>query len=179
MNPYKEYPHCPPHLFISKAKYLITGSVVRKQHLLESHEKREYFCKTLFEQASRLNWQLEAWACMSNHYHFIAQAPEDVESMTTLVRAIHSLSTRNINAIDRQPGRRVWWNYWDTCIRNEGSYLSMLRYVHENPIKHRLVDKAEDYPFCSYQWFITQANPDFSERVFSQPIDKLVIKDDF
>ena len=165
---YREYPHYPPHLFKPEAIYLITGSTVRKQPYLDTDEKKDFFCKTLFKQASRLNWKLEAWACMTNHYHFVAQAPQNVETMTTLIRSIHSLSARKINEIDNQSGRRVWWNYWDTCIRNEQEYLSMLKYVHENPIKHHLEMKPEDYSFCSYRWFMAMSETDFRQKILSR-----------
>jgi putative transposase len=176
---YKEYPHYPPHLFKPNAVYLITGSVIGKKNYLDLDEKKEFLCETLINHASRLNWQLEAWACMSNHYHLIARAPNDAASMTALVRAMHSLSARNINAIDKQPGRRVWWNYWDTCIRDENSYLAMLRYVHENPVKHQVVEKAEDYPYCSYRWFLEVAKSDFQQEVLSQFTEHVKVYDDF
>ena len=179
MEMFKEYSHNPPHLFRPNAIYVITGSLINKRHLLNSNDKKRFFCETLFERASKLDWKLEAWACLSNHYHFIAHAPENALSMRALIRSVHSLSARYVNSIDNKPGRRVWWNYWDTCIRNERSYLSMLRYVHENPVKYGFVDKAEDYPFCSYRWFLNVTDPDFQREVLTQPIKQVQVYDEF
>jgi putative transposase len=179
MEIFKEYRHYPPHLFRSNAIYVITASTINKLHLLNSSEKNKFFCETLFKRTSLHNWKLEAWACLSNHYHFIARAPENAASMTTLIREIHSLSARYINSMDNMLGRRVWWNYWDTCIRNEHSYLAMLRYVHENPVKHNLVEKAEEYPFCSYQWFLDVTDSGFKQKVLNQSLEQIRIYDDF
>jgi putative transposase len=179
MDIFKEYRHYPPHLFCPNAIYVITGSIMKKRHLMDSNEKKRFFCETLFKRVLQHNWQLEAWACLSNHYHFVARAPENASTMTTLIREVHSLSARYINAIDNETGRRIWWNYWDTCIRDERSYLSILRYVHENPVKHCVVEKAEDYPFCSYRWFIDVTNHEIQRKVLAQPIAYVQIYDEF
>jgi putative transposase len=179
MSTYKEYTHNPLHLFIPNAIYLIAGSTVGKKHYLETNEKKEFFCTTLVEHSSKLNWQLEAWACLANHYHTIAQAPECAETLPALIRAVHSLSARYVNKIDNIPGRKIWSNYWDTCIRNEKLYLTMLRYVHENPVKHQLVENAENYPFSSYRWFLDSSDTEFQNDVMTQSLERLIIDDDY
>jgi hypothetical protein len=70
-------------------------------------------------------------------------------------------------------------NYWDTCITHESSYLARLHYVHTNAVRHGLAMNPEDYPFCSYRWFLAKAEPQFRERVLASPLDKLNIRDDF
>jgi putative transposase len=179
MEIYKEYKHNPPHLFIPNATYLITGSVIRKFNYLDTDAKKAFFCEVLQKQSQKFNWRLDAWACLHNHYHFVGKAPENIESIVALIRAVHSLTARFINDTDGKPGRRVWWNYWDTCIRDEKSYLTMLRYVHENPVKHQLIEKAEDYPFSSYQWFMRVSDSDYKELVLSQDIQQIQVLDDF
>ena len=146
---YKVYLHTPPHYFTPNAMYMVTGSIVYKQHLLFENKYKEFFLTTLFEKANLLGWNLEAWAILHNHYHFISQAPENPTILTKLIRQVHSITGIQFNRWDNAPGRQVWQNYWDTCITYEKSYLARLRYVHENPVKHGLVDNAMDYPYCS------------------------------
>ena len=122
---------------------------------------------------------MEAWAILNNHYHFIAQAPYDATSLTKLVQQVHSISAIQINRWDNAPGRQVWQNYWDTCITYEKSYLARLRYIHENPVKHGLVENAVNYPYCSYKWFFEQSDNGLKEQVIAQPIDKVDVFDDF
>jgi putative transposase len=95
-----------------------------------------------------------------------------------LVRQIHSITAREINKLDGVHNRKIWHNYWDTCITHETSYLARLRYVHFNPIKHGIED-IEGYPYCSYHWFLQKEDEDFKVRILNQPIDRLNIEDDF
>jgi putative transposase len=176
---YKVYLHNPPHYFVPNAMYMVTGAIVHNQHLLSDDRKKEFVLQTLIERSRLHSWDLQAWAILNNHYHFIAKAPEEPGTLPGLIRHIHSITAIEINKQDNTPGRQVWANYWDTCLTYEKSYLARLHYIHMNPIKHGLVDDAEQYPFCSYKWFIENGDKSLREQVFSQPINRINVKDDF
>lgn len=176
---YKVYLHTPPHYFVPNAMYMVTGSNYQKQHLMQENRCKEFFLKTLFEKANLFGWQMEAWAVLNNHYHFIAQAPIDSTTLQKWLQQVHSISAIQFNRWDNTPGRQVWQNYWDTCLSYEKSYLARLRYVHKNPVKHGLVENAIDYPYCSYKWFVEQGPDALREQVLSQLIDKVNVFDDF
>jgi putative transposase len=176
---YKEYLHTPPHLFRPHSIYMVTGGTLKKRSLLDSDSKKEHFLTTLIERTRKLAWELEAWAILPNHYHIIARAPENAGKLKTLIQSVHSISGKHLNQQDNTPGRRTWYNYWDTCITFERSYMARLNYVHVNPVKHGLVERADDYPYCSYRWFVERADPVFRDRVLSHPIDRLRVMDDF
>ncbi len=171
--------HTPPHWFVPNAIYMVTGATLYQKPWLDSAEKKRHFCETLMERSSLLSWAIEAWAVMSNHYHFVARAPEDATTLKALVQGIHSISAKFVNKLDRASGRRIWYNYWDSCITHDTSYFARLNYVHQNPVKHGLVEEAVEYPFCSYKWFLDTESVEFRSLVLSQPIDQVNIKDDF
>jgi len=176
---YKIYPHNPPHYFVPNAMYMVTGAILHNQRLLSENRRKEFVLQTLFERANLLGWNLEAWAVLHNHYHFITQAPEDATTLEKLIRQFHSITAIQINRWDGVSDRQVWHNYWDTCLTYEKSYLARLHYVHINPVKHGLVEDAIEYPYCSYRWFIEQDDGVLKERVFAQPIGKIKVFDAF
>jgi putative transposase len=176
---YKVYLHNPPHYFVQNAMYMVTGSILHKEHLLSDNPRKEFVLQTLLERSNFLRWSLQAWAILNNHYHFIAQAPEDASSLGKLIQQIHSITAIHINKWDQAPGRQVWFNYWDTCLTYEKSYFARLHYVHMNPVKHELVDDPMEYPYCSYGWFIENADGNLKDQVLNQPINKVKVFDDF
>lgn len=167
MNIYKPHKNTPPHWFVSNTIYMVTGSVVYGKPLLDSDEKLANFCETLFERAKLLNWSIDAWFVMPTHYHFIARSPEDALSLKALIQGVHSINAKFVNRADGTPGRKVWYNYWDSCIQNEASYLARMRYVMINPVKHGLVQNPEDYLFSSYKYFLEDSEPEFRQRVLA------------
>ena len=171
--------HSPSHLFVPGAFYIVTAGTYEKARIFRSSQRLTLLLATLFEQAERFGWLLQAWAVMQNHYHFVAQAPQDANSLKSMVQAIHSLTARTVNAEDETPGRKVWFQYRDTCLTNEKSYLARLHYVHNNPVKHGIAPVAENYPWCSMGWFTQKAEAGFRRMVLSFPCDRISIDNDF
>jgi putative transposase len=115
---------------------------------------------------------------MPTHYHFIARSPENALSLKALVQGVHSINAKFVNRMDGIPGRKVWYNYWDSCIQSENSYCARMRYVMMNPIKHGLVHNPEDYPFSSYKYFLENSRPNFQKAVLSCN-ENVQIEDDY
>ena len=145
---------------------------------MDSDAKLINFYETLIERADLLEWSLDAWVVMSTHYHFIARSPEDALSLKALIQGVHSISAKFANRMDETPGRKVWYNYWDSCIQSERSYFARMRYVMMNPVKHGLVQNPEDYPFSSYKYFLENSEPYFREVVLSC-LEDMQIEDDY
>jgi len=175
---YKIYPHNPPHYFVPNVMYIVTGSLLYKKRLLFDDKRKALILEVLLERTSYWCWELEAWAILENHYHFIARAPENALTLEKLIRQLHSKTAVELNKLDGVSGRKVWHNYWDTCITHETSYLARMHYIHLNPVKHGLVENAEKYPFCSYRWFLEKADGEFRDKVMNQPIDRIDIEED-
>jgi len=81
--------------------------------------------------------------------------------------------------MDDKIGRSVWFNFWDTKLTYERSYLTRLNYVHQNPVKHGLVNVAHQYRWSSAAWFERTAPPAMVKTVYGFKIDKLNIADDY
>jgi putative transposase len=62
------------------------------------------------------------------------------------VRHLHRELALRLNRIDTTPGRRVMYEFWDTHLTFEKSWLARLNYVNQNVVKHGLVSLANQYP---------------------------------
>ncbi|HEV2884687.1 MAG TPA: hypothetical protein VGW36_07500 [Pyrinomonadaceae bacterium] len=76
-------------------------------------------------------------------------------------------------------GREVWYNFWDKKLTYERSYLARLNYVHQNPVKHGLVNVANQYAWCSASWFERTASPAAIKTIYRFKTDRLRIDDDY
>ena len=179
MDVRKDCNHSPSQLFVPSCCYIVTAGTYRKAHLFDTPSKRDIVLQHLMTEAHRFGWELQAWAVLANHYHFVATAPTNPESLSKFLRSLHSKTAIETNRIDGSPGRKVWWQFWDTCITDERSYFARLHYVHQNPARHGLVEKAEDYQWCSMRWFLREGDNALRNTVFSFKIDKVVVRDDF
>ncbi|MEE9369529.1 MAG: transposase [Pontiella sp.] len=116
---------------------------------MDSPDKLTLVQDMLFKYALQFGWQLQAWAIMGNHYHFIAVSPDNPSTLADVISRLHEYSSKKLNRLDEIPGRKVWHNFWDSHITHQTSYLARLRYVHLNPVHHGVIDNASNYKWCS------------------------------
>jgi putative transposase len=174
-----DWPHAPRHWLFEAGIYMVTAGTYQKKPYLNTPERRDYFLETLFARAAEFGWLLQAWAVLSNHYHFIAESLADPASLRRLLAKLHMTTSKRLNELDGQAGRKVWFQYWDSQITFERSYLARLNYVHHNPVHHGVAENAESYAWCSAAWFAHHAPASFVATVKGFKTDKLNVPDDF
>jgi putative transposase len=142
-SPKRDWPHAPVHRIGEHGTYLVTAGTLGKQHWFRGKDRLDLLQGKLVELARQYDWQLEAWAVFSNHYHFVAHSPAKPESLQDFLRELHADTATSVNRLDEAAGRQIWFNYWETQLTYERSYLARLNYVHQNPVKHGLVPVAK------------------------------------
>ncbi|NLD42593.1 MAG: hypothetical protein GX657_03770 [Chloroflexi bacterium] len=165
--------HTPAHRFLPGATYIVTAATYGRRMLFDTPANRDALLDVLFAEVDRRSWRLEAWAVMANHYHWVGVAPTEGCALPQLVSAVHARSATWLNRTAGVPGRQVWYQYWDTCLTYERSYLARLNYVHTNPQRHGLVERAEEYRWCSMAWFVEGADEALRRAVLSLPVDRV------
>jgi putative transposase len=172
-----DWPHAPVHRFGGDSIYFITAATYDKQHFYRSRERLDCLQSRLFALARVHECSLQAWSIFSNHYHLVVSA--DGEAVRAMLGRLHTDEGKECNRIDGTEGRRVWFQFRDTELTYERSWLARLRYTHENAVHHRVVTAATQYRWCSAAWFETNARPSFVNVVRSFKIDRVNVADDF
>ncbi|MEN3942573.1 hypothetical protein WJU23_14835 [Prosthecobacter sp. SYSU 5D2] len=147
------WPHAPAHRLTENGHYFVTAGTYQKEHHFRGAPRLEVLQRGLLKQCLRHGWRLEAWAVFSNHYHFVAESPGSAESLPRMLTELHLKTSQWVNRLDAAPGRKVWFNYWETLLTDQPSYFARLNYTHRNAQRHGLVPVAVDYPWCSASWF--------------------------
>jgi putative transposase len=174
-----DWPHGPTHQLDAAGAYIITAGTYRRQAFFKSSERLAYLCETLLALAAQYEWKLEAWAVFPNHYHVVAISEEQRPELGRFIGHLHTVTAKEINRRDKTPGRKVWFQYWDSRITYQKSYLARLNYVHANAVKHGLVRLAEQYEWCSAGWFRRRAGRAFYQTVMEMPFEGIKVVDDF
>ena len=178
-TPMADWAHAPVHKVDEEGTYFLTGATLYKRHHFRAEDRLTLLQNELFKLANQYGWLLQAWAVFSNHYHFVALSPENPENLEDMVTELHQSTATDINGKDNARGRTVWYNYWDTQITYQKSYLARLKYVHYNPVKHGLVEDPVNYRWCSASWFEQHASLAFQKTVGSFKIDRVNVFDEF
>ncbi len=91
-----------------------------------------------------------AYALMPNHWHFLLWP----RSPSALSQFLHSLTTRHAARFRRSSGTvgggHVYQaRFRSTVVRDAVQYVRTVRYVETNPLRAKLVGRAEDWPWTS------------------------------
>jgi putative transposase len=174
------WPHVPTHRLAETGTYFVTAATLHRKHILRSCLRLDVVQRGLLTVSQKFGWQLEAWAIFSNHYHFIGHSPETgAKSLPRMLRELHGKLSLWLNRLDQDPGRQVWHNYRETKLDNPGSYFARLNYVHTNPVRHGLVKNANEYRWCSANWFEQTAETSKVKTIYGMKLTRLKIADDF
>jgi putative transposase len=173
------WPHAPPHRLGETGTYFVTGSTYQKAHHFRGKERITVLHRGLLKMASQYGWTLEAWAVFSNHYHFVARSPADASTLRPMLKTLHTRLAGWVNKLDGTPQRQVWFQFRETILTFEKSYLARLNYVHQNAVRHGLVVMANQYPWCSAGWYERVADPAMLKTVYGFKTDAVKVEDDF
>jgi len=159
--------------------YIVTAGTYRRERLFSGRERIAALHDALLGTFEDHGWHLQAWAVFENHYHVIGISPGSGSELNSITRQLHGVTAHALNKQDGTAGRVVWHGYWQTMLTHHRSYLARLNYVHQNAVRHGLVQDARDYPWCSASWFERHADLAWQRTVGSFGIDRLNVPDDF
>ena len=93
--------------------------------------------------------QAEVWSycLMPNHVHIVL-VPSDADGLARTFGELHRRYTGFINARRRTTGH-LWQGRFGSVAMDEPHVVTALRYVALNPMRARLVERAEDWPWSS------------------------------
>ena len=115
--------------------------------ILTDTEHAKTVCQTL-KHCDGEQYLLLAWSIMPNHVHAMIEQIQGY-SLSGIVQSWKSVSAHAINKARGSSGR-VWApDYFDRFVRDDEHYANAKFYIENNPVKARLVEKAEDWPYSS------------------------------
>jgi putative transposase len=88
-----------------------------------------------------------AYCLMTNHIHVVA-VPEGQESLEKVFRPLHTRYAQRINRAKNWKGH-LWQGRFFSSALDETYLWAAVRYVERNPVRARIVRRAENYPWSS------------------------------
>lgn len=101
----------------------------------------------LADAAERHGVEVWSYCLMPNHVHIIA-VPRDADALGRTFRHVHRHYTGYVNARMRVTGH-LWQGRFSSVAMDEQHLFAALRYVALNPVRARLVARAEDWSWSS------------------------------
>lgn len=127
---------------------------INRQQLLEDREDNEKFIEILTESKQISGYKLYAYCLMGNHIHLIMKVEK--EPLEKIFKRLCGRFVYWYNAKYCRVGHLFQDRYKSEPIEDQGYFFSVLRYIHQNPVKAGLVKKVGEYPYSSYNCYMEQ-----------------------
>ena len=123
------------------------------------HEEEDYLAMLwlLKDTALRFELKIHAFCLLSNHIHFLLETTQD-----NLSQAMHSIFFRYGMRYNRKYERRghIFGGAYRQAVCLDNSYfLTASVYIHLNPVRAGLVDRARDYRWSSCSLYCSHDPP--------------------
>jgi len=118
--------------------------------LFRQAEEYAVFLEIVSQATARFKVDLWGYCLMGNHWHLVVE----VKDMGQLSRWMHWICNRHVRLIHRENlslggGHIYQGRYKSFPIQDEGYLYNVLLYVEANPLRARLVSRAQDWPWSS------------------------------
>ncbi len=163
--------------FVMDVNILLPDQLINNKNTSQMMKQKKILLYSIRKGISDKGWILEDWVILDNHYHLMADSGENGEMLKSIINSIHRYTATWLNKHDNYPGRKVWYNYWDTVITYERSYYTRLNYLWYNPVKHGYCQYAEDYIYCSFRERYLEDKADMEDIRDEYPWDEVKVYD--
>ena len=131
----------------ARVPHHITQRGNRCEDVFFTGDDRETYLAWLKDYADQHAVDILAYCLMTNHVHLIA-APADEDGLQRVLKPLHMRYAQRVNRSRGWKGH-VWQGRYFSSALDEDYLWAAVRYVERNPVRARMVRKAENYRWSS------------------------------
>lgn len=126
-----------------------------KMNIFRSDKDIADFLRLIGECCQQYQVSVVAYCLMSNHYHLLLCTPH--ANLPDFMRQLNGVYTQVFNRRYKKDGSLFRGRYLALVVQCGFYLLRVVRYIHLNPLKARMVCKIDDYPWSSHLSYIKKA----------------------
>jgi putative transposase len=134
----------------------------RRQQTFFSEADYQAYVDLLAQACHAHGTRVWAWCLMPNHVHLVL-VPASEDGLRASIADAHRRYTRRINFREGWRGH-LWQERFHSFPMDESHLLATVRYVELNPVKARLVERPQDWPWSSARARLAQVSDSLTDQ---------------
>ena len=131
--------------YASRRIYFVTIVVANRRRIFNDQRVAQATINCLHELRQSLLFRLYVYCLMPDHFHALIGIGESGKTLGSICGAFKSLTTR---AFWQWYEGKLWQRqFFDHVIRNEEDFFETRDYIRLNPVRKRLVETWEQWPY--------------------------------
>lgn len=153
-----------PRILSNSGIYHIMLRGNEKKDIFLDHSEKHRFLEGLEVKQKELAFAIYAYCIMNNHVHLLMNVHD--EDLSAIMSGISVRYATFYNFKHSRVGHVFQDRFRSEAVENDRYLLAVVRYIHNNPVKAGLVEKAQDYKWSSYWNYISGHYPNFLNTSF-------------
>lgn len=141
-----------PRIQFPGALYHVISRGNQRQKIFRSASDRSRYLQLLSQYQSRYGFRLYAYVLMGNHTHMLVEA--GTTPLSKIMQGLQQTYTLYFNRKYRLVGHLFQGRYKALLCDRDSYLLELVRYIHLNPVRSRLVKNPALYPWSSHQEYL-------------------------
>jgi putative transposase len=144
---------CLARIVIPGLPHHVTQRGNRRERVFFSDADYQFYLDGMGAAAKKAGSEIWAWCLMPNHVHLLI-VPRDEDGLRLTVANAHRRYAARLNARNKWTGH-LWQGRYGSVVMDEAHLYHALAYVSLNPVRARLVERAQDWPWSSARAHLT------------------------
>lgn len=148
---------------------------INRQSIFEDDEDRLKLMDVLAKYKELIQCRFFAYCLMDNHVHILVQ--EIQEPISMMIQRVSSSYVIWYNDKHDRCGHLFQERFKSEAVETDSYFLTVLRYIHQNPIKAKIANNIADYKWSSYIEYSDRkkiVDTDYALNIFSDKHDEAV-----
>lgn len=128
---------------------------INKQRIF--HEEGDYqsFLQALRIYRDKCPFQLLAWCLMPNHVHLLIKELPEGDNISQIMKRVGTKYVYWYNLRNERNGPLFQGRFSSEVIKGDAHFLTVLRYIHRNPVKAGIATSLQEYPYSSFRSYLS------------------------
>lgn len=152
--------------FVEGGTYFLTLVAKNRRPILTTDNGREFLRNGIATVRESFPFEVISTVLLPDHWHLVMQLPPVDSDYSIRIKRIKTEFTRQwlnsgqtevaVSESRKSKGERGVWQprFWEHTIQDEDDLQQCCDYIHWNPLKHKLVDRVQDWPWSSFHRFV-------------------------
>jgi len=145
-----------PRIEFSGAFYHVIVRGNQKQRVFKDPADFQKYLLTLTVYKNRTGCRIYAYVLMSNHVHLLVERGDI--PLSKVMQGLSQTYTMYFNRRYRTVGHLFQGRYKAILCDRDAYLLGLVKYIHENPLRARIVERLDGYAWSSHQAYIGKSN---------------------
>jgi len=136
------------------AFYHVMNRGQSRRSIFMEDKGRQSFLDLLADIARLWKVEIYAYCLMDNHYHLLLSTPTG--GLSRAMRHVDGIYTQKFNRVHHRDGPLFRGRYKAILIDAEEYFLSVVRYIHQNPLGAGVVSDIDQYRWSSHWGYLNK-----------------------